>query len=190
MTQRPLLFLDVDGPLNPFRSYTAGFRGYTSHRMHPSVWMSFRRPHSRSARRGQRVRLHPGHGARLLALPYELAWATTWMDEANTLVSPHIGLPGDLPYIEWSDLFPHDPDGLSWKTRMLLDWAAGRPFAWVDDMINARDRAWVAARHPAPALLLRIHPRHGLRDRDFAALHTWADRLGPAGSDGVTPPAR
>lgn len=41
-------------------------------------------------------------------------------------------------------------------------------------MITPRDRAWVAEHHPAPALLLRIHPRHGLRDRDFATLTRWA----------------
>ncbi|MFD0269982.1 hypothetical protein ACFVGY_25990 [Streptomyces sp. NPDC127106] len=173
-TDRPLLLLDVDGPLNPFRSRLAGLRGYTSHRMRPTVWMSYRSPDSRRARRGLKVRLHPSHGARLLALPFDLAWATTWMDEANTMVAPHIGLPGDLPFIEWPELFARDPDGLSWKTRSLVAWAAGRPFAWVDDMINARDRAWVAAHHPAPALLLRIRPRHGLRDRDFTALGRWA----------------
>jgi hypothetical protein len=181
MTDRPLLLLDVDGPLNPFRSYLAGLRGYTSHRMHPSVWLSYRNPDSRRARRGVRVRLHPGHGARLRALPFELAWATTWMHEANTMIAPRIGLPADLPVIEWPELFARDPEGLSWKTRTLLDWAAGRPFAWVDDMINDRDRAWIAARSRAPALLLRIAPRHGLRGRDFAALTRWAEEIAPGG---------
>ncbi|MCY0952162.1 hypothetical protein [Streptomyces sp. H27-S2] len=181
MTDRPLLLLDVDGPLNPFRSRLAGLRGYAGHRMRPTIWMSRRNPASRSARRGLKVRLHPAHGARLTALPYELAWATTWMHQANTMIAPHIGLPGDLPVIEWPELFTPDPDGLSWKTRALVDWAAGRPFAWVDDMITPLDRAWVAAHHPAPALLLRVHPRHGLRDRDFSALTRWAADLSPAG---------
>ncbi|WP_328925112.1 hypothetical protein OG429_10985 [Streptomyces sp. NBC_00190] len=177
MTGRPLLLLDVDGPLNPFRSPLAGLRGYRSHRMRPDVWLGYRDPESRSARRGALVRLHPSHGARLLALPFELTWATAWTHQANTMIAPHIGLPGDLPVIEWPELFARDPEGLSWKTRALVDWAAGRPFAWVDDMINARDRAWVRAHHPAPALLLRIHPRRGLRDRDFAALTRWAAQL-------------
>ncbi|WP_405981219.1 hypothetical protein [Streptomyces sp. NBC_00158] len=181
MTERPLLLLDVDGPLNPFRALFAGLRGYTSHRMRPDVWLSYRDPESRKARRGVRVRLHPSHGARLQALPFELAWATAWTHQANTLISPHIGLPADLPVVEWPKLFAEDPDGLFWKTRPLLDWAAGRPFAWVDDMITPQDRAWVSAHHPAPSLLLRIHPRHGLRDRDFAALSSWADEVSAAG---------
>ncbi|MFI6000336.1 hypothetical protein ACIA98_07940 [Streptomyces sp. NPDC051366] len=181
MTERPLLLLDVDGPLNPFRSRLAGLRGYTSHRMRPTGWMSHRDPESRSARRGLRVRLHPSHGGRLLALPYELTWATAWMHEANTMIAPHIGLPGDLPVIEWPELFADDPDGLFWKTRPLLDWAAGRPFAWVDDMITPQDRAWIAAHHPSPALLLNIHARHGLRDRDFTTLTRWAAEVSGAG---------
>lgn len=178
---RPLLLLDVDGPLNPFRSRFAGLRGYGSHRMWPTVWMSYRTPGSRSARRGLRVQLHPSHGARLLALPFELVWATTWMHEANTMIAPNIGLPADLPVIEWPELFARDPDGLSWKTRHILDWAAGRPFAWVDDMITARDRAWVAAHHPAPALLLRIRPQQGMRARDFTTLTRWADEVSAGG---------
>lgn len=136
MTVRPLLLLDVDGPLNPFRSLSAGLRGYTSHRMRPDVWLSYRDPDSRKARRGARVRLHPSHGARLQALPFELTWATAWTHQANTMIAPHIGLPGDLPVIDWPELFARDPEGLSWKTRPLVEWAAGRPFAWVDDMIT------------------------------------------------------
>ncbi|WP_405708173.1 2-oxo-4-hydroxy-4-carboxy-5-ureidoimidazoline decarboxylase [Streptomyces xanthophaeus] len=180
MTVRPLLLLDVDGPLNPFRSLSAGLRGYTSHRMRPDVWLSYRDPDSRKARRGARVRLHPSHGARLQALPFELTWATAWTHQANTMIAPHIGLPGDLPVIDWPELFARDPEGLSWKTRPLVEWAAGRPFAWVDDMITPLDRAWVAAHHPSPALLLRIHPRHGLRARDFTTLGRWAAGISPA----------
>ena len=29
--------------------------------------------------------------------------------------------------------------GLCWKTRPLVEWAAGRPFAWVDDEITGAD---------------------------------------------------
>ncbi|MYV58164.1 hypothetical protein [Streptomyces sp. SID3212] len=175
MTERPLLLLDVDGPLNPYAARLHRPRGYTSTRLHPSAWLSRRTPGSRSHRRGLRVRLNPGHGARLLALPYELTWATTWMHEANVMIAPVVGLPTDLPVIEWPELFAKDPDGLFWKTRPLLEWAAGRPFAWVDDMITERDRTHVAAHHDAPALLLRIHPRRGLREADFATLVHWAE---------------
>lgn len=39
------------------------------------------------------------------------------------------------------------------------------------------DTAHVAAHHDAPTLLLRIHPRRGLREEDFATLVRWAEGL-------------
>lgn len=35
------------------------------------------------------------------------------------------------------------PEQIDWKTRALVDWAAGRPFSWVDDEITDTDRRWV-----------------------------------------------
>ncbi|MET4923338.1 hypothetical protein P3L51_13405 [Streptomyces sp. PSRA5] len=56
-----------------------------------------------------------------------------------------------------------------------MEKAAGRPFAWVDDMITDLDTTYVATHHDGPALLLRIHPRRGLRERDFETLVRWAE---------------
>ena len=177
MSERPLLLLDVDGPLNPFRAPFLRHRGYVTRRLHPANWSARQAPGSRRLRRGLRVRLHPGHGARLLGLPYELAWATTWMHEANEMIAPVIGLPADLPVIEFIDLFAKDPEGLYWKTRQVVAWAAGRPFVWVDDMVTDLDVTHVAEHHEGPALLLRIDPRRGLRDAEFARLERWAHSL-------------
>lgn len=44
-------------------------------------------------------------------------------------------------------------------------------------MITDLDSRHVTAHHDAPALLLRIHPRHGLRERDFTTLTRWAEAL-------------
>ncbi|MFG2331301.1 hypothetical protein ACGFMM_16935 [Streptomyces sp. NPDC048604] len=185
MTDRPLLLLDVDGPLNPYAARLPRLRGYTAHRLRPSNWSSRQAPGSRRLRRGLKVVLNPAHGPRLRTLPYELAWATTWMHEANEMIAPVVGLPSDLPVIEWPELFAKNDDGLYWKTRPLLEWAAGRPFAWVDDMITRRDETYVAARHDAPALLLRIHPRRGLREADFRTLTRWAYEHGGAAGRGA-----
>ena len=65
------------------------------------------------------------------------------------------------------------PDGTYWKTQYIVEYAAGRPFAWVDDEITALDRAWVAA-HPVQALLLPVDPWVGLVRPDFDALAEWA----------------
>lgn len=89
---------------------------------------------------------------------------------------PRIGLP-QLEVVDWPEPSAIDDqderNGLHWKTRALVEWAAGRPFAWVDDEITDTDRAWVAARHQGQALLHRVDPRHGLTDGDFTALDSW-----------------
>lgn len=164
----PLLFLDVDGPLNPFHAPNGNRpAGYTTHRLRPDGWGDALKP--------LRVWLRPDHGESLLALPYTLVWATTWEHDANTMIGPVVGLP-ELPVVE----LPHwsgTEDGLCFKTAALVEYAAGRPFAWVDDMITDRDVDWVRRRHPAPALLYRIDPRVGLLDTDFRSLRDWPATL-------------
>ena len=154
----PLLFLDVDGPLLPFggsRELEPGDDASTAHL----------------------ARIDRSVGLRLAALPCELVWATAWEDDANTEIAPLIGLP-QLPVVNWP---PSSDDreqvderfGLHWKTRALVDWAAGRPFVWVDDEITGADRDWVSANHPAPALLHLVESSRGLDDSDFTALDAW-----------------
>ncbi len=145
-----LLFLDVDGTLLPFSGPV-----FTDD---PNPLLA---------------RLDPAHGPRLAALGCDLVWATTWMADANDVLAPRLGLP-ELPVVDWPDESEVDErSGVHWKTRALVDWAAGRPFAWVDDEITGADRAWVAAHHPGRALLHRIDARRGLTDADYDALRAW-----------------
>jgi hypothetical protein len=109
--ERPLLFLDVDGPLLPFGE-------------NPQREPRYAAPDSRLAQ------LSPQTGLRLAALPCTLVWATTWEDEANTEIAPRIGLP-TLPVVNWPESSEeHDRQdqwfGLCWKTRTLVNWAAAR----------------------------------------------------------------
>lgn len=107
--RKPLLLIDIDGPLNPYAAKaTRRPAGYETHR----VPMDGDRPAvspddlmtAAARRRTLRVWLNPGHGAMLRSLAdvFELHWATAWEDAANRIVAPLIGLP-ELPVIHWGD---------------------------------------------------------------------------------------
>ncbi|MGW5609376.1 hypothetical protein ACWEWI_25375 [Streptomyces sp. NPDC003753] len=182
---RPLLFLDVDGPLNPYAA-KPGKRpaGYTTLR----VPQDGRAPEEHRAlslrRRPLQVWLNPEHGRDLLRLDYELCWATTWMEDANRWIAPVLGLP-ELPFVDFGDILLQDrPDGVHWKTAPLVDYANGRPFAWVDDEQSGLDQAYVTTHHRARGLLHHVNPRIGLREDDFQILADFARSLGTSQATG------
>ncbi|MBR7839578.1 hypothetical protein KDL01_40370 [Actinospica durhamensis] len=157
--RRPILFLDVDGPLLPFGGESPQLGAPAS-----STDSYF-------------ARLDPALGPRLAALPCELVWATAWEDDANAEIAPRIGLP-QLPVVNWpasSDEREREDEwfGLHWKTRYLVHWAAGRPFIWVDDELTDADRTWISANHPASTLLHLVESSRGLTAADFTALDDW-----------------
>ncbi|GGP55663.1 HAD domain-containing protein [Streptomyces abikoensis] len=171
-TARPLLFLDVDGPLNPYAAKPHRRPdGYQTHRMRPTGWKAHER------RKPLRVWLNPTHGPALLALPFDLVWATTWGAEANEWIGPCLGLP-ELPVIEWHANSQRSregtPDGTFWKTHQIVEYAAGRPFAWIDDDIHPHDMQYVAKHHDGPALLHWISPQQGLLPHDLDTLAVWS----------------
>jgi hypothetical protein len=176
---RPLLLLDVDGPLNAFGGMPdARPAGFAEYFLMPPSWAALEELRIAAAARPREpiplpVWLNPDHGRRLLALPFDLVWATTWEAEANDWIAPLIGLP-DLPFIPWQRPRPVPGGGGCWKTPEVVAWAAGRPFAWVDDEITGTDHDLVARTHPAPALLHRVDACSGLTEDDFAALSAWA----------------
>lgn len=179
---KPLLLLDIDGPLNPWEANpNRRPEGYGTHRLNPvdqhgQAWTDlYRKP--------LRVWLKAAHGPQLLGLAdtYELVWASTWGPEADRLIGPEIGLP-KLGYVDfWAENKdpgrPERVDGVYWKTPLLLAYAAGRPFAWVDDEVTGADRECVAAHHEGPALLHHVSARLGLLEPDFEALAQWAQAL-------------
>ncbi|WP_405927842.1 hypothetical protein OG554_03250 [Streptomyces griseus] len=173
---RPLLFLDVDGPLNPYAAKPERRPdGYTTLRVPRND--AHQDDRGLSSRRPLRVWLNPEHGRSLLQLGFELCWATTWMDDANRWIAPVLGLP-ELPFVDFGDvLLQERPDGVHWKTGPLVDYAGGRPFAWVDDEQSELDQSYVTAHHQGAGLLHHVNPRIGLRENDFHSLADFARSL-------------
>ncbi|MFI6309902.1 HAD domain-containing protein [Nocardia fusca] len=159
---KPLLFLDVDGPLIPF--------GRTPVSASDPLFAPERHDENPIA-----ARIDPALGPLLIALPCELIWATTWAHEANRSISPVLGMP-TLAVTDWPDEQDDHIDEwfrLHWKTRALVERAGGRPFIWIDDEIGDSDQKWVSEQHPGRALLYRVDPRVGLRPNDLDTVSEW-----------------
>ncbi|MPY63398.1 HAD domain-containing protein [Streptomyces spongiae] len=180
VVSRPLLYIDVDGPLNPYAAKPERRPdGYGTHRMKPPGWVAQHPGAPWAHVKPLRVWLNPDHGRRLLDLSdrYDLVWATTWGRDANDYISPVLGLP-DLPVVDWPVRHDAASDGTFWKTRHLVAHASGRPFAWVDDELGDRDRVFVRTHHVGQALLRHVDARLGLRAPDFEAVAAFARTLG------------
>jgi HAD domain in Swiss Army Knife RNA repair proteins len=156
----PVILVDIDGVLLPLRARSTGAGSVAADCGNPLL-----------------DRLDPGDGPRLLALPGELVWASTWVAEANEVVAPRLGL-AVLPFVDWPDTDEEPGRGVHWKTAPLTRWAAGGRFVWLDDEITDADRRWVAAHHPRPALLHRVDPYQGLTSADLAAVREWLGQPG------------
>ncbi|MEU8119739.1 HAD domain-containing protein [Spirillospora sp. NPDC049024] len=162
---RPLLYLDVDGVLNP-EAPVAGFAEHAVGRL--------------------TVRINPAHAAWLrdLSVPYDLVWATTWEEHANRYIGPLLDLPR-LPHVAISDYVPRpgDPRTPLLQLPRMRKWAPilrhadGRPFAWVDDVIPLTVRRQ-ALPYRRGLRLVPVRPHEGLTRRHVDGLQRWAARLG------------
>ncbi|MFD7308582.1 HAD domain-containing protein [Promicromonospora sp. NPDC059942] len=178
MTQRPIVFLDIDGTLLPLGP---GDRSRSVE--DPQEWRAQSNPQLAKLRRA------PGYD--LVRLGADLVWATAWGPDANDVVAPILAL-GRLPIVDFDedDGVPV-PDGLHWKTASLVRYAAGRPFVWLDDEIRDLDLQWVEAAHPGSVLLHRVSPTSGLTEDDVATVGVWVQEVaGPPVPEDVPQPLR
>jgi|SRR6476646_831306 len=172
---KPLLLLDVDGPLNVWAASNSKTpKGYRTHRMSPRGWTG----------PPLKVRLWPAHGPMLLDFAethsVELVWATTWEDQANTMIGPEIGLP-ELPVIDFGGQQPGRLHG--WKYPDVSAYAHDRALAWFDDDFGAPEYAEAQARFlrwragHAATLLHHVDPTVGITQADLDAVAEWVKAL-------------
>lgn len=160
---RPLLFLDVDGVLNPYDT--------------PRLPLEYA-PH---LVRGHMVRLNAAHGVWLahLAQVYEVVWASLWGATAPAEIGRRLGL-AEAEAIDFTCLQGEgEPDctGATFKLGAVAARAGDRPCAWVDDDFHDDARTW-ATQRGAPTLLVQPDPHVGLTGAHIIALMEFAAEAG------------
>jgi hypothetical protein len=158
-TNRPILFVDVDGVISLF-----GFAPSGGRLPGPLHWID-----------GIAHCIPEDAGERLvrLAESFELVWATGWEERANEHLPFILGLPfRELPCLTFDGRAVFG--SAHWKLDAIADYAADRPAAWIDDNIDEECTTW-AERRQAPTLLVQTDPTVGLTDEHVEELLRWAD---------------
>ncbi len=159
---KPILFIDVDGVLNPHSKprflKPLGFKKYR-------IWDDEINRCDRYT-----VWLNKLHGEWLSSLTdlVDLAWATTWNDRANDAIAGRIGLPR-LPVAHARPRVGM----LAEKTRSIIDMAGSRPFAWIDDCISTED---INNLRGYTKHLIKPESYHGLQMHHITSIRLWAEQ--------------
>ncbi|WP_160050864.1 HAD domain-containing protein [Nocardiopsis sp. FR4] len=170
-TRPPYLLLDVDGVLNPFPGPSGSLP--PEHRPHRVTY---------NGNPNVPVWLHPDHGIWLNALHsmnlVRPVWATSWLGEADRLISPRLGL-GTLGHIDLgtpADVLTRHPNGHLWKREPVAAWAGNEPLVWIDDDFAQPDHDWAKQRavDGVPTLLIQPDPYRGLQREHIDAVRMWA----------------
>ncbi|WP_326558034.1 HAD domain-containing protein [Micromonospora sp. NBC_01796] len=153
---RPLLFLDIDGVLNPFDGPCPA--GFSEHDLFPGE---------------ESIRINPGHGAWIteLTATFDVTWATSWNDDANRLLVPLLGI-SPLPVLTMPPV-PFHPNA---KVPLIAALAQDRPTAWIDDAHTHEARTWRDNRS-APTILVAADPAVGLTRAHVDQILTWSAGL-------------
>lgn len=166
VTQKPLLFVDVDGVISLF-----GFSPSVDEVPGAFHWID-----------GVAHCIAPATGERLMRLAerFDLVWATGWEELANEHLPALLGLPASrLPCLSFDGRAVFGSS--HWKLDALTEHAGDRPAAWIDDNIDDACRLWALSRE-APTLLVETRPASGMSDDHVDELLAWADTVAPPGS--------
>jgi len=178
-SERPHLFLDVDGVLNAFElSLSNEAEPFDDFDVH-EVEFEFEVGHPRTFV----VCLSPAMGARLARLPVDIQWATTWEHRADSTIAPLCGLPPGLPVLTARE--EAESWDLDWKfleVRRAVE-RDPRPFVWIDDDLDFFQDGAVSAREwaeglPLSSLLIAPEGETGLLPQQLDVVEDFVRRHG------------
>ena len=153
---RPLLFVDIDGVLNPYAAELCP-TGYDEH----DLFRSDDGP----------VRVCQAHAVwlRELSLLFELIWGSSWSDEDREV----LGTVLDLPVFSGAVPLPAGQFHPRGKVPAVAAVAGDRALAWIDDLLTDEAFAWAKSRQ-SPTLLVPVDPATGLLRDTVDELVEWA----------------
>jgi hypothetical protein len=161
VSDRPILFVDVDGVISLF-----GFAPGAEQMPGALHWVD-----------GIAHCIPVEVGERLVRLAerFELVWATGWEERANEHLPHILRLPfRELPYLTFDGRAVFG--SAHWKVHAIDEFSAGRPLAWIDDNVDESCVAWAESRSP-PTLIVRTDPAVGLTDEQVHELLRWAEEV-------------
>ena len=162
-----VLFLDVDGVLNPYAMTNprkTGLPGYHKVNIQPDGDPDL-----------QRLWATDAHGPLLHEVADQIVWATSWVRYPNALdqIAAHCGLPAGLPRIDYD----HTADvtvGQTGKLDGVRAWLeANSPDAhvfWVDDHLGEVDIGWAYERSLDRTCTVKTIPQVGLSSKWYAEM--------------------
>lgn len=193
---KPLLYMDIDGVLNPLRSRAKGRpqgwdASYMDHSGDEIIVFPSKKFYSYKSR-GHIIVWYPVDAREwfdALNDVYDVYWASKWGRSASTVYAGLFGMEGEIPFLDIPNApeaqCPHSHyigrhakncDCLHSKTLLLADHADGRPFVWVDDEATKRDVTWLAENAPRGRAYI-VDGYHGLRSGDVNSLVSMAQDL-------------
>lgn len=159
MSRRPLLFVDIDGVLNPIGPRCPS--GFVEHRLFPG-----RDP----------VRVCALHSDWLheLSTPFQLVWGSWWTETGRAALASVLDLPRFQGAVRRPEDYLMTPD---WKVPVVAELAGARPLAWLDDQFTPGAVSW-AEQRLEPTLLIPVAPDLGLSRDHVDRLLRWASSAG------------
>jgi hypothetical protein len=161
MADRPYILIDVDGVLNlceasaEERERLIQDEGWSRHEVTVYGQAGY-------------ILVNSAHGQWLQELAQEtgaeLAWASGWMNEANTCISPLLGLPQ----------LPVAPSWRGRKAKWAVEWTRGHPFVWFeDDRDECATAGYFARDGKQQHLMIRVDPDTGLTREHIFRAREW-----------------